>query len=102
MGAKTGTEGRMNENSLPTVFFPYCRGTKMLKPDFIETCLEAKFFPLVDDDRADEEIFRHLSQLKITGDIVAVAACETYTLRVLFLVEKASVAEAGFLCVCKI
>lgn len=69
----------------------------MLSVEFIGACLEAKFSPLVSDDRADMEVFQSLRQLKIMGDTVAVAAGETYTLQVLFLVEKA----AGFLCVIK-
>ena len=83
--------------TFPTIFFPAVARSEMLSAEFIGACLEAKFSPLVSDDMADEEIFRHLRQLKITSDTVAVAAGETYTPRTLFLVEKA----AGFLCVIK-
>ena len=74
----------------------------MLSADFVRGCLEAKFSPLVNDDRTDEEIFRHLRQLKIGGETVAVATDDDFTPRVLFVVEKASIAELGFLCVTKL
>jgi aminoglycoside phosphotransferase len=71
----------------------------MLSAEFIGACLEAKFSPLVSDDRADTEVFRSLRQLKVTGETVAVATGDGCVPQVLFLVEKASIAEAGFLCV---
>ncbi len=74
----------------------------MLSADFVRGCLEAKFSPLVNDDRADTEVFQSLRQLKVTGETVAVATDDGFTPRVLFVVEKASAAEAGFLCVTKL
>lgn len=94
-------------NDLPTIFFPYRDSertgySKMLSAEFIEACLEAKFSPLVDGDRADTEIFQNLRQLSITGENAAVVTGDNYVPRVLFLVEKVSIGEAGFLCVTKL
>jgi len=74
----------------------------MLSPDFVRGCLEAKFSPLVSDDMADTEVFRSLRQQKVTGETVAVATGDGCVPHVLFLVEKASIAEAGFICVTKL
>lgn len=73
----------------------------MLSAEFIGACLEAKFSPLVDGDRADMEVFQSLRQLSVTDETVAVATGYDCVPRVLFLVEKASIAEHGFLCVIK-
>ena len=45
-------------NDLPTVFFPYCRDSEILKPAFIKGCIEGAFSPLVADEKMDESIFQ--------------------------------------------
>jgi hypothetical protein len=74
----------------------------MLEPDFIGCCIEVAYSPLVADDKVDEEVFHSLRQLKVTGKTVAVATGDGCVPRVLFLMEKANLGEAGYLCVTKL
>jgi len=100
-------------NDLPTVFFPYCRDSEMLKPTFIKSCIEGAFSPLVADEKVDESIFQNLYQLKISRDTVVVAITENCAPQVskekdfseenkrpvLFFVQKPNFSEIGFLCI---
>jgi hypothetical protein len=102
-----------DSDDLPTVFFPYCGDSEMLKPPFLKTCIESRFSPLVADEKMDESIFQSLHQLKISRDTVVVAITESCVPQVseekdfseenkrpvLFFVQKTQVSEIGFLCI---